>query len=125
MRRSRVERGDGALDLRGVERAAVDDRIEFAAAQGAHVAVAIADEALDLGKQTRAVPPAIQHSDRVAARQRGVNDMATEEDGAAEDEEAHGVLLLGGSDLSVQLSGCQNGSAIPLARAVSKSCFAR
>ena len=93
MRCAGVERGEAALDLRGGEGGAVDDGVERAAAQGAHVAVAIADEALHFGEQPAAVPAAVQHRDRMAPRERGVDDVATEEDSAAEDEQSHEGLV--------------------------------
>jgi hypothetical protein len=92
MRCAGVERSEAALDLRGSEGGAVDDGVERAAAQSAHVAVAIADEALHFGEQPAAVAAAVQHRDRMASRERGVDDVAPEEDSAAEDEQSHGEL---------------------------------
>jgi len=79
----------GGADVLGLEAAGVDHRVPLAAAQRREVARAVAQQVLRLREQVRAVDAAMEERDRVPARERLGDHGAAEEDGAADDEQAH------------------------------------
>ena len=79
----------GARDVGGLVAARVDGGVPRAPAQRRQVAGAVAEDVLGLGEEVGAVAAAVEERDLVAAAQGLGGDVAAEEDGAAEDEQAH------------------------------------
>ena len=71
----------------------VDHRVPGTAPERSQVVLAIAPEVLDFRKQTGVGAAAVEERDRVAAGTRGLDDVASEVERAAEDQEAHGEML--------------------------------
>ena len=81
------QRGGAAHHLRKVARG-VGDRIETARVEQCEILEAIADDGLD-ARIDGAALAAVEVRDRVALVERGVGERAAEENGAAQDEQAH------------------------------------
>src|SRR5512133_2954784 len=80
-----------ARDVGGLVAARVDGGVPGATLQGSEVAGAVAQDVLGLCEQVGAVAAAVKERDLVAAAQGLGGHVAAEEDGAAEDEQAHDV----------------------------------
>jgi len=63
----------------------IDDHLEAAAAKRVKIPVAIAAQLFDLGKEARVPPAAVEEDDFMPSRNRGFDNMPTEEERAAED----------------------------------------
>jgi hypothetical protein len=69
----------------------VEDGVPLLSLERAELAVAIPDEPLDLGRQHAVVASTAREDGHlVAARDRVLNEVGSDEPGAAEDEDAHG-----------------------------------
>ncbi len=80
--------GRGAHDTRHVARR-VKDRVPRAPLEGREITVTVALEPLGLGKEIRVRPAAVEERHLVSSVERGLDQMAAHEQGAAEDEQSH------------------------------------
>ena len=71
----------------GNARGDVDDRIEVPSPKLCEIAVAVADDPLQLGKELRVRQAPVEERRLVPALERRLDDVPAEEPGAAEDEE--------------------------------------
>jgi hypothetical protein len=70
----------------------IDDCLEAAAAKRGEIPVAIAAELFDLGKEMRVPPTAVEEDDFMPSRNRGLDDVPTEEERTAEDQDSHAIV---------------------------------
>jgi hypothetical protein len=70
------------------DRRVVDYRVPLAPLEGGEVVVAVADQGLDVGKEMRCGPTAVEQRHRMAAGQRVPHLVRSDEAGAAEDQYA-------------------------------------
>jgi hypothetical protein len=69
----------------------IDDCLEAAAPKRGEIPVAIAAQLFDLGKEVRVPPAAVEQDDFMPSRNRGFDNVPTEEERAAEDQDSHAV----------------------------------
>ena len=81
--------GARAGDVGGLVAAGVDGDVPRAPAQRAQVPGAVAEDVLGLFEEAGPVDAAVKERDLVAAPERLGGHVTAEEDGAAEDEQAH------------------------------------
>jgi len=69
----------------------IDDCLEAAAAKRNEVPVAIAAQLFDVREKMRVVLAAVEENDIMAAGERSFDNVPTEEEGAAEDQDSHAI----------------------------------
>jgi hypothetical protein len=69
----------------------IDDCLEAAAAKRSEVPVAIAAQLFELREKVRVALAAVEENDVMAAGERGFDNVPTEEEGAAKDQDSHAI----------------------------------
>jgi len=75
----------------------IDDCVEAAAAKRSEVPVAIAAQLFELREKVRVAMAAVEENDVMAAGERSFDNVPTEEEGAAEDQDSHAIGSRAGS----------------------------
>ena len=83
-----LEQFSGSLDLLRLVPGVVENHVPLAPFEGGHVAVAVSDQALDVGEQAGVGAATVEQGERVAARARVLDLVRTDEAGAAKDKDA-------------------------------------
>src|SRR2546428_913139 len=76
-------------NLLGSVAGGIDDCLEAAAAKRGDIPVAVAAQLLDLGKELRVPSATVKEDDVMASRKRGFDNVPTEEERSAKDEDSH------------------------------------
>ncbi|MFJ9453966.1 hypothetical protein ACIRST_02695 [Kitasatospora sp. NPDC101447] len=106
-----AERVHGLVDVARAVAADVHHGVPPAVAQGVEVTgVAVADQVAGGGEEAGVGPAAVEQGDVGAAAQGVVGDRATDEGGAAEDEDPHGARLGLGAGRNAGADGRRGGS---------------